>query len=251
VFEHPGKESGWANCGCREGSPDGKGTALIRTVPNRTDLTLPEMILLAAYKLEQQGHSPFSAEDLIVAAWKEFPQAFGLRGYADQYPDANRVLSAIMGERGLAKRGWLAKVGQKLYSVSRDGQRIARRILEGQEPEEETLAPRLPREQQKLLLNMLDAAAVDKYVTGQTFDLTFAEACKFWDLGEQSGGETVDRKLQAIDKLLNTAQELAGRQGLVIQHREITESDVELLKKVHRHLKERFSRHLMLLRSRS
>jgi hypothetical protein len=104
---------------------------LIRTVPNRTDLTLPEMILLAAYKLEQQGHSPFSAEDLIVAAWKEFPNAFGLRGYADQYPDANRVLSAIMGERGLAKRGWLAKVGQKLYSVSREGQRIAKRILEG------------------------------------------------------------------------------------------------------------------------
>ncbi|MCS7168237.1 MAG: hypothetical protein RMI91_04890 [Gemmatales bacterium] len=227
---------------------------MIRTVPNsnRTNLTLPEMILLAAWKLEQQGHSPFSAEDLIVAAWKEFPKAFGLRGYAEQYPDANRVLSAIMGERGLAKRGWLAKVGQKLYSLSRDGQRIAKRILEGQEPEEETPASsRLPREQQKLLLHMLDAAAVDKFVTGQTFDLTFADACKFWDLGEQTTGEAVDRKLQAVEKLLDTAQELATKHGLIIQQREITDSDIELLRKVHRHLKERFSRHLMLLRSRN
>ncbi|GBD37478.1 hypothetical protein HRbin36_02612 [bacterium HR36] len=225
---------------------------MVRTVPNRTDLTLPEMILLAAWKLEQQGHSPFSAEDLIVAAWKEFPKAFGLRGYSEQYPDANRVLSAIMGERGLAKRGWLAKVGQKLYSVSRDGQRIAKRILEGKEPDDEPPPThRLPRDQQKLLLHMLDAAAVDKFVTGQTFDLTFAEACKFWDLGEQSTGETVDRKLQAVEKLLETAQELASKHGLVIQQREITESDLELLRKVHRHLKDRFSRHLMLLRSRS
>ncbi len=224
---------------------------MIRTVPNRTDLTLPEMILLAAYKLEQQGHSPFSAEDLIVAAWKEFPNAFGLRGYADQYPDANRVLSAIMGERGLAKRGWLAKVGQKLYSVSREGQRIAKRILEGQEPEEEPPASqRLSREQQKLLLHLLDSSAVDKYVTGQTFDLTFAEACKFWDLGDQTSGEAVDRKLKAIESLLDAAHELASHHGLVIQQREITESDLELLKKVHRHLKERFSRHLMLVRSR-
>jgi hypothetical protein len=60
----------------------------------------------------------------------------------------------------------------------------------------------------------------------------------------------VDRKLKAIESLLDAAHELASHHGLVIQQREITESDLELLKKVHRHLKERFSRHLMLVRSR-
>ena len=85
------------------------------------DCTVPEKILLAAFQLEEQGQSPFSAETLIVAAWQKFPDTFGLKGYSDQYPDSNKVLSSIMGQKGLANRGWLAKMGEKLYSLTGDG----------------------------------------------------------------------------------------------------------------------------------
>src|ERR1700722_19278603 len=74
------------------------------------ECTVPEKILIAAQELEQQGQSPFSAEALIVTAWQKFPRTFGLKGYGDQYPDSNKVLSCIMGNRGLARRGWLAKM---------------------------------------------------------------------------------------------------------------------------------------------
>src|SRR5258708_34319035 len=74
------------------------------------ELTATQRILLAASHLEEQGQTPFSAEALIVASWQESPRAFGLKGYADQYPDSNRILSCVMGERGLAKRGWLVKM---------------------------------------------------------------------------------------------------------------------------------------------
>ena len=106
------------------------------------DCTVPEMILLAAWDLEQQGQSPFSAESLIVTAWLRFPRAFGLKGYADQYPDSNKVLTAIMGEKGLARKGWLAKMGQKLYSLTREGRNVVRRLQQGEEP---PAAPRGPR----------------------------------------------------------------------------------------------------------
>src|SRR5438105_7281768 len=79
------------------------------------ECTVPEKILLAADQLEKEGQSPFSAEALIVASWQKFPKTFGLKGYTDQYPDSNKVLSSIMGVKGLARRGWLLKVGQKLY----------------------------------------------------------------------------------------------------------------------------------------
>src|SRR5207248_3215404 len=81
------------------------------------ECTVPEKILLAAFELEEQGQSPFSAESLVVAAWQKFPKTFGLKGYSDVYPDSNKVLASIMGVKGLAHRGWLVKMGQKLYAM--------------------------------------------------------------------------------------------------------------------------------------
>src|SRR6516164_2489687 len=78
-----------------------------------SDCTLPEKILLAASTLEERGTVPFTAEALIVAVWERYPQSFGLKGFEERHPDSNKVLSALMGEKGLAKRGWLHKAGQK------------------------------------------------------------------------------------------------------------------------------------------
>ena len=96
--------------------------------PNVDDFTVPEKILLAADTLDQSGQSPFSAEALIVASWQKFPKTFGLKGYTELYPDSNKILSSIMGEKGLAKRGWLVKMGQKLYALTREGRGVARRV---------------------------------------------------------------------------------------------------------------------------
>src|SRR5947199_1903329 len=101
--------------------------------PNVDDFTVPEKILLAADTLDQAGQSPFSAEALIVASWQKFPKTFGLKGYTEQHPDSNKVLSCIMGERGLARRGWLAKMGQKLYALTREGRQVVQRLKEGGE----------------------------------------------------------------------------------------------------------------------
>ena len=56
------------------------------------DATVPEKILLAAFQLEEESKSPFSAEDLIVASWKRFPKTLGLKGYAELYPDSNKEM---------------------------------------------------------------------------------------------------------------------------------------------------------------
>ena len=82
------------------------------------DFTVPEKILLAADQLDKTGQSPFSAEALTVAAWQKFPKTFGLKGYTELHPDNNKILAAIMGEKGLARRGWLSKMGQKLYALT-------------------------------------------------------------------------------------------------------------------------------------
>lgn len=40
------------------------------------DLTVHERLLLVAADLEKSGKRTFSAEDLVVASWKRFPDTF-------------------------------------------------------------------------------------------------------------------------------------------------------------------------------
>src|SRR6188508_1947021 len=130
------------------------------------------------------GQSPFSAEALIVAAWQKFPKTFGLKGFAELYPDSNKILSSIMGEKGLARRGWLVKMGQKLYALTREGKHVAHKMLR-QEPEPEA-APtvRLRPDLERHLISLLDSTAVQKVEEGRKNELTFADACRFWDVTE-------------------------------------------------------------------
>src|SRR5947207_14713140 len=101
----------------------------MQTETNVDDFTVPEKILLAADLLDKEGQSPFTAEALIVASWERFPTTFGLKGFAEKYPDSNKILSSLMGEKGLARRGWLVKMGQKMYALTREGRAVIRRVM--------------------------------------------------------------------------------------------------------------------------
>ena len=216
-----------------------------------TDYTLSEMILIAAHKLQEQGQSPFSAEELIVASWREFPRAFGLKGYADQFPDSNRVLSSIMGERGLTRKGWLVKMGQKLYALSPEGKRVVRRISEGDiDDEEPPPPPRLARDREKLLLSLLDAVATKKVKSGKYYDLTFDDACRFWGVSNLAGS-ALDAQLRKVEETVAQAEELIANGPFKAMGRQVTRNDLDLLRQVQYQLQERFARHLTLLRSRN
>ncbi len=217
------------------------------------EATVPEKILLAAHQLEDQGQSPFSAEALIVASWQKFPRTFGLKGYSDQYPDSNKILSAIMGERGLAKRGWLAKMGQKLYSLTREGKQMVVRLQEGGETPKPA-APqlvRVPRDHEKFLLGLFASSAVQKYEDGLKHELTFADACRFWGITENLHGEALTAKLDRLRAVLADVEKLIGNGTADLSNgRSITTDDLNLLTHVHGYLEERFARHLSLLRNR-
>jgi hypothetical protein len=216
------------------------------------DATVPEKILLAAFDLEEQGQSPFSAEALIVAAWQKFPKTFGLKGYAELYPDSNKVLSSIMGVRGLAGRGWLAKMGQKLYVLSREGRQYVRRLLnDGSAPPEEDTV-KMSRDQEKFLNTLWSTAAIEKYNEGRKAEITFPEACGFWGVNEAMRGDAVKARLD------HQRAELAGLERLLTigdstlsNGRSVALADVNRLHDVNGYLEERFARHLNLLRSRA
>jgi hypothetical protein len=217
------------------------------------ETTLPEKILLAAAQLEDAGQSPFSAEALIVAAWQANPRTFGLKGYTDQYPDSNKVLAGLMGERGLTKRGLLVKMGQKLYALTREGKTAVRRIHdEATHTEPLTGSRPLSGEQETFLIAVLGVPAVQKFRSGTRAEITFPDACRFWTLTDGVTGDEVDR---ALDRFRLLVREIESRIGFgqadLSNGQRITADEIEVLSDLDSYLDDRFTRHLMLLRGRN
>ena len=216
------------------------------------EFTVPEKILLAAHQLEEAGQSPFSAEALIVAAWQQNPRTFGLKGYAEQYPDSNKVLTSLMGEKGLARRGWLNKVGQKLYALTREGRQMVRRLRQEEPPPAPTETVELARDHDKLLQALYASTAVRKYQDGHKQDLTFADACRFWSITENLAGPALDARLKVVRTALGEIERTVRKgQAVLSDGRAFTFDDANLLSDLHLYLEDRFSRHLTLLRNRA
>ena len=222
------------------------------------DCTLPEKILLSAHQLEEAGQTPFSAEALIVGVWQKYPVTFGLKGYAEQYPDSNKVLASIMGEKGLAKRGWLIKMGQKLYTLSRDGRQVVRRLLQGDEPAPAKSSERavsvihVPKDQEKLLNTLFATTALEKFLEGRKQEWNFGDACRFWNITENLAAEILDSRLDHLTAVLADLERQIGMSSAVLSNgRSVSADDVAQLYEVHSQLSTRFSRHLTLLRNRA
>lgn len=216
-----------------------------------TEFTLSEMILIAAHKLQTQGQTQFSAEELTVTSWKEFPDSFGLKGFVKVYPDSNRVLASIMGERGLVRRGWLMKTGQKSYSLSSEGLRMVRKMVEGDAFVDDTPPPaRLPRDQERLLSNMLDSVVRQKVEKERGYDLSFSDALRFWG-AENLHGRALDDHLHKVEQALEQAEELVRQGNTVVGAKTLTRNDLDLLRRAQYLLQERFAKHLSLVRQRT
>lgn len=216
------------------------------------NFTVPEKILLAATQLEKEGQSPFSAEALIVAAWQKFPRTFGLKGYADLYPDSNKVLSSIMGVKGLARRGLLIKMGQKLYSLTRSGHEAIRRLNDGEKPIMVRQQSKVGRDQEKFLQALFGAPALEKYNEGRKPEITFADACRFWAVTESThGAELISRLSRVRIQLADIDRIVSSGDVELSSGRSISSEDISHLTDFHQYLEERFARHLNLLRNRS
>lgn len=237
------------------------GTA---TGPDLANFTVPEKILLAADELVRTTEQlSFTAEALIVASWRKYPQTFGLKGFSDQFPDSNKILASIMGEKGLAKKGWLNKVGQKLYELTKEGREAIKRLKSGEQ------APPPPRQAEAqpaparilrsgfplpidaVLVRLLDGPVLSKQMEDRTADISFADACGFWDADPTQGADAVKENLATIKAQLDQAETLLAGGSLELSNgRSVDSADVSLLKTLNHYLQERFSRHINLVKNR-
>jgi hypothetical protein len=222
-------------------------------------LTVPEKLLLASLEARKRG-ATFTAEDLVVEAWRKYPDTFGLSGYSELYPDSNRVLTNIMGTKGMRGKGWLRKVGEKQYQLTSaalsQGQVLLSQI-EGAGAKSETrfLRAELDRQATAALARIISTPAARKALTKQTDALTFNDACGFWDITVRSNANTLSARLAEATVLLDRAQEASahssGEEGLKIGNASITQYQIETLVNLNLQMQEMFKSELDILRRRT
>lgn len=198
------------------------------------DLSQPEKILIAAAELE----APFTAEELAVAAWKKYPDTFGLRGFTDQHPNCNRINTSLMGKRGMVERGLLIKDGDH-YLINK--------------AERPAKPPKKTRSSVRDMAveRMMGSAALKQFSDSPTVTIMFANACQFWGITETTPRKRVAAKLQETKKIIAELDTLSSGKYLRLPSgRIITPGDIRLLGNLHRWMEEKFSRHLAVLGSK-
>lgn len=227
----------------------------------RPKVTVHEKLLLAAAELEEAGHQPFTAEDLVVAAWRLDPETFGLAGHNDSagrpaYPNSNRVFAEIMGSKPIRKQGLLAKVGTKKFRLTESGrQRVKglRSVLGGSngQPAAQAKAS-FDRDTSRKLQKLLKTRAVEKLRSGRRQAITFTDASSFWGITARSTAMAFQARLGEVEGVLRAAEEAAENRPIRFEHggRAYTQKDIHELLELHESMLEGFAEHLDVIRSR-
>ena len=183
----------------------------------KNGLSIGDKLLVAALSLERDGKRHFSAEDLVVAAWKAFPDAFGLSGHSDaagkpMYPNSNRVYVEIMGTKPIRKLGYMKKVGSKMYCLTELGR--AKAVATGDvAPERGPQKWALAREKVNVVRRLMESKTAIKARSGRNDELSFYDACIFWGISPRSTSKDVSSRFADIVGILNEALQSLSQQG--------------------------------------
>ena len=219
-------------------------------------LGIPEKVVLAAWRLHRD-RPIFTAEELAVAAWKDFPDTFGLLGVLDEtgtpkYPDSNRVFKEIMGSAPARKKGWFEKVGRKRYRLTAAGESVA----SGLKSESGEAHPRragMSRAVGDDLARYWKSRAMTKWRESREDDITFHDAASFWGISARSRANDLRSRLAHFNATLDTARVAGQGESFVLNYGgEVwDEAALAQLKSLSDFLEDRFVADLAVIRKRS
>lgn len=222
------------------------------------NLTVHEKLLLAAADLEAQGKSHFSAEDLVVAAWRRDPEAFGLAGYPDEetgrprFPNSNRVFVEIMGSKPVRKQGLLVKPAPKTFALTEAGRQRAA-LLSGRDDGLGSVKASLPRETVRDLQKLLSSRAVKKLLDGRKDEITFTDAAGFWGISARSSAMEFSGKTGHVEATLKVAAQHAAKGPIALKHggTPLDAGDIRQLLGLHEEMLERFAAEISYIKKRT
>ena len=218
------------------------------------ELTIPEKILVAAFEKWPDKDHIFTEAEITIAAWEKYPETFGLRGYAKLHPDSRRVLSNIMGEKGLRGKRWITPLGDTRYSLTQSGLDYASSITTDKLSPGENANNSLDSNHLRILRRLLDGEAYKYWATDQDDEYIFRDAMAFWSITPGSTLEDFDDRLRSMEYALTAARTLVKDKHILDvgskTKKTITELDIDELQALNKHLQEIFEDDLSYIKNR-
>jgi len=159
------------------------------------ELTIALKLLVAVGKLSDSGKLTFSAEDIAVKAHELYCEEFALKGYP-QFPNSNKVYTQLMGKSApLIVRGWLEKVGSKLYRLTSKGVSDLNAIDADGAYERRLRVERLLDDEYGRILK---SDVFTLFCDGQQESIIFYQFCRFAGLSAGDKWQTVENRLKRL-----------------------------------------------------
>lgn len=218
---------------------------------------LRQQVLLAA--MECSGgdlRKTFTAEELLLAAWKRDPMAWGLRGHETEHPDSERIYTeldraSVRGSNvrgGLAGLGLFEKVQQRTYRLTPAGLAAASEVA-GAEP---SFRGKAERALADAVSAILSHPVFREWIKDPAMPKHFRDAGHFWGIAPGTPPSVIRARISGVDNTLATArslldekgaEEIAARHGKALFDR----TDIERAMEFQATLKRRFAKELSTL----
>ena len=220
-----------------------------------SEVSLSDKVLLAALECSRGELSEsFTAEALLMAAWKADKRAFGLRGFEEVHPDSNKLFTKIDGRDGLVAKGLLHGGGERTLRITESGLgralTLSRDIL--MEPVDKALEVKVERGLHESMARMLGSQEFRAWLADKSKPNRFREAGNFWGIAPGTPPRTVRERVSQIDQTLATARQRLEDFGVerVFEQRGrelFDREDVKRLSEFQSELKKRFQKELKIL----
>ncbi len=225
--------------------------------PKPARVGLRQQVLLAA--LDCSGgdlEKTFTAEDLLLAAWKRDPMAWGLRGHETEHPDSERIYveldrASVRGSNvrgGLVGLGLFEKVRQRTYRLTPAGLATASEVA-GADP---SAGGKAERALADAVTAILSHPVFLEWMKEPTTPKHFRDAGHFWGVAPGTPPRVIRARIGQVDRTLEKAgwlldakrvEEIAARHGKALFDR----TDIDRAMDFQATLKRRFSKDLSTL----
>lgn len=168
------------------------------------DISQAKMVLLAIYRVSQMVGNRIPFEDLVIQAWKDYPEQFSLRNHPehpDSYRVYNRIYTTLITER------WLVSLRKQVYRLTDKGMDIAQGLesRSSVKNKEETIKPNsLTRDEEEFFNHAVRSRALATWKQNKKAYLIDYDARLFFQFSTGTPVRERKRKLEnardAIEK---------------------------------------------------
>jgi hypothetical protein len=227
--------------------------------PKAGRASLRQQVLLAALDCSKGDlNATFTAEELLLAAWRRDPMAWGLRGHEKQHPDSEKIYveldrASVRGRNvrgGLAGLGLLEKVHRRTYRLTATGLAAASEVV-GATP---SMRGKAERSLADAIENILSHPVFREWTKDPSLPKYFRDAGHFWGIAAGTPPSVIRRRIAEIDHTLERAQatlDQNGRDEVAVRHGSMlfSRADLQRAAEFQATLKARFAKELATLQA--